>query len=488
MKQKILRAGIAALSLATSLVGVAKADTGYTATFSTAVAYMNVGTGTAHMTLSYYPENTVTPINITLADLPAGGSSTIFASSVGTLPDGFKGSGVISSDQPIVATLVQISSGSGTTVKNRPLSNGFASGATGVLVATVLKERNNTNTRFAVQNAEASGNIDVTVRFYSASPFALVSTQTATGIPAGAAKYFDVGTIASIPSNFSGSARVDAVKSGTSTAAVVAVTALELGTANANASSFEGTSGGANTIYMPSALCNAPGESNTAYAIQNASDSASASVTVSYRSLAGAEVARKDATIAAGGKLSSVACSDGFPNGTSGSAVITSSGAPIVAMLKVYNQTPPNGAVYGLYTAALGATSGSNKLYAPFVRWTDTQWTATTRQRSYIAIQNIGGALNAGQVTVKFLDKNGAQVGSTVSNAAALGAGQKFSVNPSQAGSAATEFGYYSDGTSGGGMLIEGPSGSQLVAVVRVATYNADNGAMFGEDYLATAP
>ena len=482
MNQKFLRAGIAALSLTATLAGAVKADTGYTATFSTGVAYMNVGTGTAHLTLTYYTENSTTNYVVNLPDLPAGGSSTIFAGTVSSLPDGFKGSGVISSDQPVVATLVQISSGSGTVVKNRPLSNGFASGASSVLIATVLKERFGASTRFSVQNAD-TGNVDVTVKIYSADPFALVTTQSATNLPPGAAKYFDMGTLGAVPTNFTGSARVEAVKSGTSTPAVVAATALELGTDNPNVSAFEGISGGANTLYMPSALCDAFGDQRTAYAIQNASTTTAANVTVSYRDGSGNQVATKVATIPVGGKLSAVACTDGYPAGTSGSAVITSPSAPIVAIMKVYNQSGN-----GLYSAALGATSGASKLYGSFIRWTESQWTAGTRQRSFIAIQNIGGSVGAGAVTVKFLDKNGAQVGATVTNPSALSTGQKFSVNPSAAGAAAAEFGYYADGSSGGGVVIEGPAGSQLIGVVRIATYNTATGGLFGEDYNMVTP
>jgi hypothetical protein len=460
---------------ATSAIGIAHADTGYTAQFTTSITYQNVGSVVAQIVINYYPENSGTAITHTPANLNPGASSSVFAGSLSQLSPGFAGSAVLSSDQPIIATAVQVSTGSGTIVKNRPLSNGFAQGSPRSLIATTLKDRFGVTTRFSVQNAHTQP-VDLTVKFYDASNGgALVHTATATNLPVGAAKYFDLGTISQLPSNFNGSATVDAVQTGTSTGAPIVAAALELGISSDSASSYEGVAAGATTLYMPSALCNAFGGQNTAYAIQNTDNAASAAVTITYKDLAGATVATQNATITPGAKFSSVACTAGAPAGFNGSATITSLGAPVVAIGKVYG--------VGLYTAFLGSTAGTNKIYSPYVRWSDSQYISGARQRAYIAIQNIGGNLNAGAVTIKFLDKNGAQVGSTVSNPSALATGQKFSTNPSAAGTSANEFGYYTDGTIGGGVLIEGPAGSQLVAVVRVTSYNSGTGGLFGEDY-----
>jgi hypothetical protein len=465
--------------LLVSAAGVASADTGYDAQYTSSITYQNIGSGPANLVFQFYPEMNGTPHTYTPPQLAAGAASSVFAGSISNLPAGFLGSLVISSDQPIVATGVQISTGANTQVKNRGLSNGFAAGTPNVLIPTVLKNRFNSTTRFSIQNASTSGGVDLVVKFFDAdNAGALVHTINVTNVPAGAAKYFDAGTITQLANGFNGSATADAFQTGTSTPSSAVGSALELGTTNTNISAFEGTGGGAATLYAPSAICDAFGGQNTAYAIQNTSTSASANVSVAYKDLSGNTVATANKTIGPGAKASFVACSDGAPAGFSGSATITSSGANVVGVAKVYGA--------GLYTAALGATAGAAKLYLPYVRWSETQYTTGVRQRVYIAIQNIGGPLAAGDVKVTFVDKNGAQVGSQVSNSGALGTGQKFSTNPSAAGPAASEFGYYPDGSIGGAAIVEGPAGSQLVAVARVTSYNttANDGSLFGEDYV----
>ena len=473
MSKKLLTT-LAAVITAAGGLGVARADTGYTASFTTSITYQNIGTGPATILINYYPQANGTPVPITPAVLAAGASASIFAGSL-ALPAGFNGSAVISSDQPIAATAVQLSTGAGSTVKNRPLSNGFAAGASQVLIATALKNRFGVTERFNVQNAHSAA-VDLTVKFFNADASgALVKTVTVANLPVGAASTFDLGTIADIPDNFNGSATVDAVQSGTTTPAPVVAAALELSVSDDRVSSFEGVSGGASTLYMPSALCNAFGGQNTAYAIQNTSAATAAAVTVTYKDTAGATVATQTATINPGAKFSSAACAAGAPAGFNGSATIAATGASVVAIGKVFGT--------GLYTAFLGATAGAAKIYGPYVRWSETQFATGARQKAFIAIQNIGGPLTAGQVTVKFLDKSGNQVGSTLSNPAALATGQKFSTNPGAAGAAASEFGYYPDNSTGGGMVIEGPAGSQLVSVVRITSQNTGTGGLYGEDY-----
>jgi hypothetical protein len=414
--------------------------------------------------VNYYPEGSSSPVTANLPALPPNASSSIFAGNVAGLPSGFKGSAVLSSDQPVAATMVQISTGAGTLVKNRPLANGSSAGTSNVLLATVLKNRFDSTSRFAVQNAGASA-ASWTIKFFDADAAgALIHTINEANIPPGAAKYYDLGEIIQIPSNFNGSATIEAPGGS------VVATVLELSTSGVNASAFEGTSGGSTTVYMPSALCNAFGGQNTAYAIQNTGAS-TANVTVAY-----SNGGSQSANIGTGAKASFIACqaTGANMNGFSGSATITSN-QPIVGIMKVYG--------VGLYAAALGASDGAAKIVLPYVRWSESQFTPGGRQRAFIAIQNVGGALNAGDATITFLDKNGAQVGSAVS-LAALGTGAKVSVNPSNAGAAAAEFGYLSDGSIGGGAIIQGPAGSKLVAVVRiVSSIDPATGQIVGEDY-----
>jgi hypothetical protein len=269
---------------------------------------------------------------------------------------------------------------------------------------------------------------------------------------------------------FNGSAIVSAVESGTSNPADIVASVLELSTTGADASAFEGVTGGANTVYMPSALCQAFG-ATSAYAVQNTSQSSSANVTVAY-----SNGVSENATIAAGTKRSFIGCNaTGMPTGFSGSATITSTGAPIVVIGKVFGS--------GNSTAFLGATEGYSTLALPYVRFTETGWASGERQRAYIAVQNVGAPIAAGQVVLHYLDRNGVEVGThTISQAIATGEKvNSFAMNPAVVGNDAdlSEFGYI--GGFGGSVIVEGPSGSELVAVVRIQS--VFGAGVVGEDY-----
>jgi hypothetical protein len=472
MKLRKLSAVLVAALLALISTSLASAQTAYATSFTTSITFQNVGTATANSSLTYFAENSSTPINTTLAALPAGAGSSVFVGSVSQVNAGFKGSAVLSSDQPLVATLVQIAVGS-PVVKNRPLSNGFSSGASTVRLATVLKNQFSTTTVFSVQNA-GSAAVNFTVNLIPTSGATIPITVN--GLPAGAAKYFDMGTLSQVAAaSFNGSATITSSTPGASLVA----TAMELSTNGIAARAFEGVTGGANTVYMPSALCNFvisgnPSLVNTAYAIQNVGSTATAAkVTFAYPS--GNKVFTT-ASIPPGGKASVPGCAGGGANNSSGSATITTqpAGGSLVAIGKV------DGA--GISSAFLGATAGSAKLALPYVRWSQTAYSTGAKQRAFIAIQNVGGPLAANAIKIKYVDKNGATVGThTINTAVATGA--KVNSNPFILGAPAAEFGSYPDGSFGGGAIVEGPAGSQLVAVVRVQSFVPATGATVGEDY-----
>ncbi len=431
----------------------------YSTSFTTSITYQNVGTGAANIVVSLYADpNTTTPIQVSLPALAAGASSSLHIGSLSSVPSGFRGSAVMSSDQPLVATMVQLPQGASPGTRNRPLSNGFSGGGNTVLVATVLKNYYNTNTMFSVQNiGNAAANL--TFRFYNTSAAEVYSfTQT---VQPGAAYYVDAGQLAGLGSSFNGSAVVES-------SGIIAGSVLELSTTGSGASSFEGVSSGAIKVYMPSALCNAFG-ANTSYAVQNTSLTDSATVTVTYSN----NVVHTQ-SIGPGAKQSFVACAaPGMPSGFNGSAIIESNGVPIVAIGKAYGS--------GLSTAFVGATGGASKIALPYVRWaSNTNWANGTQQRVFLTIQNVGTTdLPAGAVTVRYIDKYGNQVGTTHS-LPSIPAGGKVNSNPTNAG--LSEFGVYPDGSFGGGAIVEGPAGSQLAVVARVST-QISPGVFASEDY-----
>lgn len=468
--QKVLLVSMVLILVSAGLVS---AQTGYEAAFSSAITYQNISDQPAQVIFNFYNEKTATAITVERT-LPArAGASLAVGSLTGdeALPTDFKGSAVMNSDQPIVATLVQIPQPTTGVVKNRPLSNGFAEGSPQVLLATVLKNQFSTTSKFSIQNA-ADSNVDITLNFYRVGEITPATTLNETNIPAGAAKYYDAGAIDGLGASFDGSAVVTAVRSGTTTPASIVGTVLELQTSNVGVRAFEGVANtaAANTVYMATALCGVAG-TNSAYAVQNTSDSQAANVTVTY-----SNGATQQANIPAGGKTSFGTCNAaGVASGFSGAATITSTGAPIVVIGKVGGNNR--------YTAFLGESSGSTKLALPYIRWSNTKYDSGQYQRAAIAIQNISGAA-VSDVKVRYLNKNGEEVG--VHTIASIAAGGKANSNATMAGSTLelTEFGNPEanpGGGFGGAVIIEGPAGSQLIAVVRISSNTASG--VVAEDY-----
>jgi len=450
-----VRAMMVALLLSIFAVGgrgVSAQTNAYATAFTTSITYQNIGTGTANINLTVY-SSSGTPSAIPASTLAANGAGAYFVGSVSGLGTTFNGSAVISADQPIAATLVQIPAAA-SQVKNRPLSNGFSSGSDTVLIPTVLKASSNYTTKFVIQNTDSVAN-DFTVQFINPATGAVVHTANPTNVLPNTSVYYDAGTISALGASFSGSVKVTAVKNGTSNPGSAVGTALELQTngVGAYASQAFPSTAAATKVSMATALCSyviPSGQTTSFYAVQNAGTS-SASVTVTYVGTAAGSPVNVTSTavnIAAGAKASFNPCGT-TPTNFTGSATINST-QPILAVGKVK-----------------GATAGSAKTALPYVRWLTP---AQGGQQTYIAIQNVGTSA-ASSVTVKYYSGAGALLGThTIPS---IAAGAKASSNPTNAG-------VTNMGVGGGSAVVEG-AGAQLIVVARV-TSPVGTGTT-GEDY-----
>jgi hypothetical protein len=460
----------------------------YHTPFITSITYQNTGTSSTTVTFKFYVQGSSSFTTVTRT-IAAGAGSSLFvdANSLG-LPRLFMGSVVMSSNQNVVATLVQ--SPDSINVKNRSLSNAFKAGSTKVMLPTLLKSKFNTTSKFSVQNVTAS-NVNVTVKIYNTSdPSTPAYTLPVNTLPGGATKYFvmgdgngDPGAIAvNAPDNFEGSATIEGVLSGTSTSVPLAATVFELSQTDwiFSARAYEGIGSGANTLYMASALCKSF-NTTTAYAVQNVG-STNASVTVTY-----SNGTPQTGTIAPNGKASFNACSVNGA-GFSGAAKIVSSGGQIVAIGKKFIDNPstpdPN---YG--TAFLGETQGSAKRALPYVRYTaDATYNNGSRQRAFLAIQNVG-ANTVTNVQVKYIDNAGTVIGThTIASINSNAKANSRAIDATGNAAKLQEFGYPQsnpDGGFGGSVIIEATSGSQLIAMATVASRDTNTGRDVAEDYNA---
>ena len=157
----ILAVAFVSLNVGTAFAGA------YDTPFTTAITYQNVGTSeTTQLEIWFYdsPEDTV-PTIISRPNLAAGAGTSIWIANL-DIPEGFQGTAIMVSDQPLLATLVQVPPSEGT-VRSRPLSNGFSSGTEDTLVATVNKNKFGTSTTtFSVQNV-GSSDTEVDITFYT---------------------------------------------------------------------------------------------------------------------------------------------------------------------------------------------------------------------------------------------------------------------------------------------------------------------------------
>lgn len=464
MKKAINLLMILALMIGLAAITRPAQAAAYGTQFITSVTYQNVGTGSATITFTFFAAGSSTPITITRPDLAPLAASSLF---VGDFISGsFSGSAILTSNQPIIATLVQVPQGG--VVKSRPLSNGWTGGNASVRIPTVLKGLANTNSIVYIQNVDSVG-ADLTVQFIPTSGTTI--TDTITNLPSGSAKVYDMGAISSIAGTpvptFNGSLVVTSKKTGTTTNGLVVATSLEASTLNNySAYAFDGFMSSGTKVYMPSAFCNftnsAVSGATTFYAVQNVSDT-TANVTVTYSN----GNSHPAVDILPGKKASFDSCAVNTA-GFLGAATITATGGQVVAIGKVVSAT--------LFTAYEGVVTGSYKVSVPYVRYTTSNWLNGTRQRTNIAIQNVGGAsIDAGALSVKFYDAAGTLRG-TIINPSAIAIGGKWSVNAS---SIDPEFGYGSP--TGGAAIVEGPGGSALAVIARVETYISPT--TVGEDY-----
>ena len=507
-KAKLLLSKVLVIAMILGLVAGAgmitaepvQAQSALGANWVVAVTYQNLGDAATPVTVNFYPEGsaTATPFDPRSGkgDLAAGAADSFFIGTVSNLPAGFRGSAVMSANEPLAATIVQFSQDAG--FKMRLLSNAFDGRDSVVsnqyLVATTLLNKFDRTTLFSVQNT-TSDTIDATVKFYDADDNGNLKSEKVFNIPANSAEFISMDNFAETgisDSVFNGSAIVTAVKSGTSEAATVVASASEYFTNIPVATAFEGVplSAAANTSFMATALCERF-NLDTFYAIQNASLTDNATITVTYKNTDGSTKSTDGPYVIGGGQKKSVnSCkpSDGTNmSNFSGAAVITSTGAPIVAIGKAQNSINAGSAATSLVlTAFLGQKEGYSTLALPFVRWaSDASFNDAGntggKQRAFIAIQNLENS--AIKVNVKYNDKNGATVATQTLD---IAANSKGNTNPNAAGALglsgmnAGEFGYYTDNSFGGGVIIEADSSNanaKFIAIARVQHPGA------GEDY-----
>lgn len=149
----------------------------------------NVGSASASVTVQYIPGSDGTAYTSPAVTIPQNAAYTFDQRDMTQLGTKFVGSAVVSSNQPVVATVMQV----GETYKNMMGYNGFAGGAPSVSLPLVMANNSGYYTGFQVQNV-GSGTANVTVQYGTnlAGSFA-PSSETATLAPNQSATFLQTG-------------------------------------------------------------------------------------------------------------------------------------------------------------------------------------------------------------------------------------------------------------------------------------------------------
>lgn len=480
-KRTLISVTVLAVVLSTLSFAPVNAQSATSQTWDSSITYYTPSDTGGSLQISFYAEGSSTPITIDPITLQPHTAGSLYIGGVSELGTSFGGSAVLSSSVYVIATYVQFAAGSANSEYGRLLYSGFdqSEAASTFYIPTVLCKKFGSTSLVSIQNVE-SFEATVNVKFYAAG----ATTPTVNkdyDVPAQSTVLLPVqdSSKVGLPEGFTGSAVITAWKKGdTGTEARVVASAQETDDNGRGAYAFEGLGSGSNTVYMASMQCNAFSDQQISYyAVQNASLSQSASVSIDFYDKDGLLAGHMDPTsILAGGKLSVNPCNEGVSDGVYGSAVINSTGAPIIAIGKVKSSN-------GVATAFVGQASGAKRIAAPYIRWAATP---SSEWRTYVAIMNVGTG-DATNVQCKYYD--GSATLKATHNVAGTGNPLpryiKRNTNANDGGALQTDgtFGLKSGSIPGGGS-IECTSDQDIVVVVRAQRDVSLSGtSRFAEDY-----
>jgi len=359
--------------------------------YDSALYIQNVhATNTANVSIKYYNDSGA--LNCTKADTIAPLSSKGYwvptaTCDSGSLPAGWVGGVVVTSDQPIVAV------GRPHVGSEVMTYNGFASGSLSTYIPMLFKGAfgGSYNAAFYVQNVHASNPASLTIQYYNDSGV-LNCTKTDTLAPLASKGYWvpaatcDTG---SLPAGWVGGVIV------TSDQPIVAVGRPHIGT---QVTTYTGFATGSLSSSVPMLFKGAFGGSyDSAFYVQNTHTSNTASITLKYYDSNGVLNCTKTDTIAAlaskGYWVPAATCDSGsLPAGWVG-GVVVSSDQPIVAVGRPHIGTQ--------VTTYNGFSAGSLNSYLPMLF--KSAFGGTYNAAFYV--QNTEAT--SASVTLKFYDANG---------------------------------------------------------------------------------
>lgn len=257
---------------AVQLFGLAGVAQGPAGTWVSGIQVQNQSSSPATVTITFYwAENSATPGQVAFTigpeTIPGNGSKTWYLPSIAGFPNGFVGSAVVSSDQPVAAILNTTNTAAGTESSPRRIgaATGVLQGAVTVYAPYVRKNFSGRNSYIAVQNTSAQrATVGITYRDAATGNVVTAGYELAE-LPPYSTKIFYQDANAGLPNNFNGSA----VITGTQPLAVVVNNAND-GTSwtRSQFESYNGMIQGSTKLWVPKITAKFSGY-NTGLTIQN---------------------------------------------------------------------------------------------------------------------------------------------------------------------------------------------------------------------------
>jgi len=346
-------------------------------TWTSGFQVQNLSSSTANIVVKYYNQDGSQAISGGVsASIPAMGSKTYFPIDAA---DGFNGSVVVEGDQPIVA----IANTLGNNPQYTAATESFAAGATEIGLPLIMRNNGGYFTWFNVQNAGSSA-ASVTVQYVPGSD-GNSHSETAT-IEPGAAKTFNQRDVSQLGAKFVGSAVV------TSNQPIVA-TVMQVGESFKNMLGYNGFTGGSNAVSLPLIMANNGGY-YTGFQVQNVGTAAT-DVTVTYGPGGpGSTFSPANETASLDpGKSTTFLQNGGQWAGQTyvGSATITTSGQPVVAIV---NQVKQTGVAVGTAYNGFNPDNATSKVSAPLIMANNSNY--------YTGIQVMNVGTSATNITVDY--------------------------------------------------------------------------------------
>lgn len=392
----------------------------------------NLSSSPASISIMYYNQDGTKPIPDVADTIPALGSKTYYPIHAAS---GFNGSVVVES---LDAEIVAIANTLGNNPQYAASTESFAAGANSVKLPLIMRGNSGYYTWFNVQNA-GSGDASVTVQFIPGSDGTGYTTPAAT-IKQGAAKTYDQHDLTQIGSKFIGSAVV------TSNKPIVA-TVMQVGETFKNMMGYNGFVAGSTKVSMPLIMSNNSGY-YTGFQVQNVGTAAT-TVTIDYgANLAGSFApADESATLQPNESKTFLQSAGQWATPTYvGSATITSTGEPVVAIV---NQVKLTGTVLGTAYNGFDPGSATDKVSAPLIMANNSGYYTGIR------VMNVG--TSATSITVTYGPNTAGSFAPSAETA---------TLQPGDSYNSIQNSGAWAGNTYVGSLTVEAASGGKIVMIV----------------------